>query len=171
MEPFLEVKVLARGFRLSDSVENAFAILPGTIVVTDALVRHLNDDEVQGVLAHELGHLARDHGTLILIHHSLASFFTIALFGGDPGILQGAALALMSSKYSQDDEREADEFGARLLIRAGKDPLSLVRALKKLTGEDTNEEPTITSYLSSHPLTSERIELIKEIAHARGSAQ
>lgn len=155
----LHVVVRRFGKGKKEDIPNAFAILPRTILVTDALVEDLTPDELEGVLAHEIGHLYYDHGTRILLRSSLISVLTLALFGGDPGTIQALALGLLEANYSQDQEREADSYAVSFLKQAGKDPVSLARALKKITGMHT--ELAFEKYLSTHPSTSERIAYIE----------
>jgi len=139
---------------------NAMALLPDTIIATDKLVLQLNDAELEAVLAHEMGHLWLDHGTQSLVRGSAVSIATLVLFGGDPGVFQALAINLIDSKNSRDHEREADRFALDALRRSGKDPMGLYRALKKIT--EGHHENGIGSYLSSHPMTEERLREVEQ---------
>ena len=160
------VQIFARSMKMpgssaDDEVPNAFALLPKSIVVTDGLSKKLSDVEVQAVIAHELGHLKYDHGTQNLIRSSALSLASLALFGADPGIFNTIALSLFEAQYSQEQETQADQYGAVLLKRKKKDPMDLARALQKI---DSGSESQFQKYLSTHPLTSERAARIQESA-------
>jgi len=152
--PF-EIEITTREWKLHGTeIENAFALLPEKIVVSDALVNHLSIDETQAIVAHEIGHLYYDHGTEHLIRSSLVSILSIALFGGDPGTVQAVAFAMLDAKYSQSHETEADLYATALLKKINKRPQLLGEALKKITAD--SPEYMHEKYFSSHPLTSER---------------
>ena len=142
-----------------EEVDNAMAILPRTVIVTDALIKNLTPDEVEGVIAHELGHLVKDHGTQQLIRGSAISLVSIALFGADPGTFQALALAVVEAQYSQEHETEADRFAVDLLRSIGKDPKVLASALEKISEKDSGDKAM--NYLSSHPPTAERVRMLR----------
>jgi Zn-dependent protease with chaperone function len=154
-------------FRKSDAVgPNAMALPSGLLVVTDALVALAQDDaEIVAVLAHEAGHVERRHGLRLVFQ---SSFLALALtwFVGDVGtLLAGAPAALMEAKYSRDLEREADAYAVSVL-RANDIPLQhLVRMLERLDASAREEHAGtrlgVLDYLSSHPVTSERLEAIR----------
>lgn len=156
-------KTIIRSLKIRDTeIANAFAVLPNTVVLTDALLKKLNNDEVEGVIAHELGHLHYDHGTQMLLRSSFISVLSLALFGADPAAVQGFAVALIEARYSQEQESDADTYAVELLKRSKKDPKVLASALSKIS-EGTSESE-IDRYLSSHPLTAERISKINALA-------
>ena len=138
---------------------NAFALIPDNVVLFDALVLGLTEDELEAVVLHEIGHLRYEHGLDALIRASLLSLVSIVILGGDPGTLHAVAISLLDARHSQAAEIEADLFAAKLLAELGKDPLLLATALDKLEsaqGTSNREDDSILKYLSSHPLTSER---------------
>jgi Zn-dependent protease with chaperone function len=157
----LEISLIFRRMEDKESYANAVAILPRHMVFTDGIVRLLEPDELQAVVAHELGHLVHDHGTVALIRASSFSLAALMLFGGG-GSFESLAIGMLSLKYSKDDERQADRFGVELLEQRGKDGNALARALTKLSRG--GEENFYSTYLSTHPLTSERIQIIHQIA-------
>lgn len=151
------LRVLNRDLRINQqSVPNAFALLPNTIIVCDAAVKLLDESELEAVLAHEIGHLAHDHGTEMLLRASTTSMISLAMFGGDPGLLHAAGLALIQAQYSQAQEREADQYAAKMLLQAGKNPLALIRALDKMAVEMGAKSEEKFQYLSTHPTNEER---------------
>ncbi|MGC3963005.1 MAG: M48 family metallopeptidase [Rhodocyclaceae bacterium] len=151
---------------------NAFALPGGDIVLLDGLVDDArSDDEILGVLAHELGHVERRHAMRQLIQGSAVSV-AAAMWFGDISALAAASTALVSMHYSRDFEREADDFAATVMLANGVDPRKLGTFLQRLTTEDgkssSHEEDNAGAYLSSHPLTSERMDNLDRRARDAG---
>lgn len=143
---------------------NAFALPDGTIVVTDELVAMAGEDgeAVLGVLAHEIGHVARDHA-LRRLYRAAGIAALIMMIGGDIGagaqdiLVQGAALASLS--YSRAQETEADLYAVDLMRLAGRDPAALIRFFELLA--ESHGHGTGSDFLSTHPATPDRIEAIR----------
>lgn len=154
---------------------NAFALPGGQIFITDALLRLLeSEDQLAGVLGHEIGHVVGRHSTQQLAKSELVN-----------GIAQGAGMAMsdghsnssmaiaqkvasmVNLKYGRDDETEADTLGVKFLVEAGYDPEALIGVMKILKAHGGSGPPQI---LSSHPDPGNRIEHIRaEIAKYRQS--
>ena len=147
-------------FRSGALGANAFALPGGEIVVTDALVLLAeSDDEVIGVLAHELGHLRERHALRGLIQASLVGML-VAVWVGDVGTLATALPAfVIEARYSRDFEREADDYAARVLAANGLGTRPLADLLARLEARHGGPQARggIAEYLSSHPATAERI--------------
>jgi Zn-dependent protease with chaperone function len=139
---------------------NAFALLNGDMVVTDELVALAEDDlEILAVLGHELGHLRERHGLRLFLQGSAVGFAVAAWFGDISSALVGLPAFLLQAKYSRDFEREADAYAAALL-RANDIPVAhLARILERLTDATRPD----WSYLTSHPLTEERVAALEEL--------
>jgi Zn-dependent protease with chaperone function len=144
------------------SLPNALALLPSTIIATDKLVDLLQEPELEAVLAHELGHLHYDHSTKTLVRVSFVSLMAVMLFGGDPGVFQSLALNLVDAKNSRTQEHQADDFAVNLLKSMNHDPMALHAALTKIS--EGHPESESDGFLSSHPVTSERLRFIKEFS-------
>jgi Zn-dependent protease with chaperone function len=142
-------------FRKSRIGPNALSLPSGQIVLTDELVRLLEDDSdaLMGVLAHELGHLEKHHLMRRLLHGAATGAAAAALFGDASGLLATLPALLLDLKYSRDAEYEADAYAAALMKAGGLDPGRLGLALERAAGN----EPVYHVYLSSHPATAERI--------------
>jgi Zn-dependent protease with chaperone function len=137
---------------------NAFALPGGDIVVTDELVElAASDDEVVGVLAHELGHLHGRHGLRSLIQSSIVGAVVALWFGDVSSLGAGAPAFVLEAKYSRDFEREADAYAAALLRASGLDTRPLAEMLARLAARQGEEGAPLVGYLSSHPATAERI--------------
>lgn len=148
---------------------NAFALPDGSIVMTDQLVALAgHDEEILAVLAHELGHVQRRHSLRMLIQGSIVGF-VVAWYVGDVGsVAAGLPTLILETGYSREHEREADAFAARMLRLNALSPGRLADMLAKLEaahrgGEDTEtgDADKAMDYLSSHPATRERIEMLQ----------
>jgi Zn-dependent protease with chaperone function len=161
-------------------VANAFALPSGAIVVTDGLVELADDqNQIDAVLFHEMGHVVHRHGMQQILH---SSFMTMAviLVSGDVTAIDNTAVALpvflLESHYSREDETEADRYAFESMLQAGIDPGHFGRIMEKLSDssgyggdragsadETTAREKArkegkdILDYLSTHPATPERI--------------
>ena len=154
-------------FRHSESMKaNAFALPGGTIVVTDDLVKLLEDEPnaMLAVLLHEIGHVHHQHG-LQLAAESLASSLLLSyVFGDLEGIAEffsGTALTLIQNGFSRDLEREADRFSTAQLSKLCLPPEAFATAIKKLSESHEGKayDPgLLDQYFSSHPLADERID-------------
>src|SRR6185436_7271053 len=157
-------------FHVVDTPEpNAFAV-PGHVYVTRGLLVLLNDeDELAGVLAHEVGHIAARHAVQRLSRALPAGILT-GIVSGVTGLASpllgslfqaGGELATdaLLAPYSRDQEREADRVGQEIAARAGWDPAGLGRALVTLERVDAlgkDAKKRRPSFLDSHPSTPER---------------
>ena len=142
---------------------NAFAV-PGGYVYVHAglLTRVANDDELAGVLGHEIGHvnahhLARQKEATQLLNY--ATLLGALLSAVQPAIGAGAmaASAAVQLKYSREFEQEADYLGARYMRQAGYDPRGMLDFFKKMLDEQRATPTFAPPYLLSHPLTEARL--------------
>jgi predicted Zn-dependent protease len=151
-------------FRTSESIgPNAFAIPGGVVVITDEMVELVRtDDELVSVLAHEVGHLAQRHSLRILLQNSASAIIIAGLTGDLSNITALSATiptVLMQAKYSRDFEREADEFAFDYIDDHGFDSDALSELLLRLEEQehDGAQQDGISTWLSSHPLSAERV--------------
>jgi hypothetical protein len=145
-------------FRQSFIGANAFALPSGIIVVTDDLVRlSRSDGEVLGVLAHELGHVKHRHTMRRLLEGSATALIIAGVTGDVASTTSLAAAApavLLQTKYSRDNEREADAYAVQMMRKANVDPTYLARILTRM--ERGARGTRIPAFLSTHPQTGER---------------
>jgi predicted Zn-dependent protease len=138
---------------------NACAIPGGSILVTQALLDlYPGQDELAGVLAHEIAHIDCYHSL-----KALGSAFAVQeLIGTKHLILRRAAeciKTLIASGYSQENEFESDREGAQLAKRAGFNPTGLRMALEIMEDRCLQEK---YSFFSTHPPTTERISELRK---------
>jgi len=147
-------------FRSSTLGPNAFALPSGDIVVLDQLVELAgNNDEVTGVIAHELGHVAYRHGLRQLIQSSVVSFVVGVYFGDVSSMAASFSALALESRYSRDFEREADDYAARSLKAAGlgTEPLAAMLEHMEKAHAEKGRKSSRWDVLSSHPDTAERV--------------
>jgi Zn-dependent protease with chaperone function len=142
---------------------NAFTLPDGTIIVLDDLLTLIGDDpQTLAVFAHELGHAHGRHGLQLLLQSSAVGAFWALYIGDISNLLAAAPAAIVQARYSQDLEKQADDYGAALLMRNGMSPALLADALEKLA--ETRSESSKGGYLSSHPSTDERMRHLRLLA-------
>ncbi len=145
---------------------NAVALPGGQVYVFRGLVAKAdNADEVAGVIAHEIGHVAHRDGTKAVLQGAGLSFLFGMLLGdfvGGGAVVFAAKTALQSS-YSREAEAAADAYGADLMNKAGGDAHALATMLEKIGGAT---EPGMTILLN-HPETKARVATINKSAVAR----
>ncbi|MDQ7988705.1 MAG: M48 family metallopeptidase [Candidatus Dactylopiibacterium sp.] len=153
---------------------NAFALPGGNIVLLDGLVEDARgDEEILGVLAHELGHVAHRHVLRQLIQSSTIAV-AAGIWFGDVSALATATSTLVSLRYSRGFEQEADTYAATLMLANGADPRRLGAFLQRLENADatapdaTDAGALAETYLSSHPLTRERMDYLARRAREAG---
>jgi Zn-dependent protease with chaperone function len=88
---------------------NAFALPDGNIVVLDQLAQQLDNQEINAVLAHELGHLVHRDALRQLIQKATVAFVLAAWFGDVSSAAVGIGSALLQTDYSREAESAADE--------------------------------------------------------------
>lgn len=174
MGSYLAGHVGETGYRLSfrpvlSSSVNAFALPGGFVFVTRGLMEFAEwrRDEIAFALAHEIGHVVRQHARQKLVAHAVKDGLEmLALRTQMQRTLVSLCSAYVSSEYSQDCEFEADTFATHLLINARMDPLAgceFLRRVDRLTGGSTAAE-----FFRSHPPTDERIRKIESITSGDG---
>jgi Zn-dependent protease with chaperone function len=149
-------------FRSSSIGPNAFALPNGDLVMFDELVALAkSDDEVAGVVAHELGHVAYRHGLRQLIQSSVVGF-AVGLYLGDlSSLASGLAALALESRYSRDFELEADAYAAAAMRAAGRGTEPLAAMLERMEAGAGRQERGGWDGLSSHPDTAERIRRLR----------
>jgi Zn-dependent protease with chaperone function len=142
---------------------NAFALPGGTIVLTDTLAEQLSGDldALSGVLAHELGHVARDHSTQALIKAGALGALGAALIGDYSAVLAGAPALIGQLHYSREAERQADQFARDRLCEQGVDPRRLAAFFDKMLREKESAL-SMPAFLSSHPPSNARAAFFRE---------
>ncbi len=164
-------------FYVVDALDpNAFAIPGGYIFVTTGLlVLAENEQEVAGVLSHEIAHVTQRHIAQMIEKSkrlniaSLAAIIAAMLAGrGGAGSQAGVAMAAATAgalqlKYTREMETDADQNGLNYLIKAGYDPNGLISFLNRIQRVSLAIAPSVPSYLLTHPATESRISLMENL--------
>jgi predicted Zn-dependent protease len=164
----------------SDQV-NAFALPGGKISLTRGLIAKMDsEDEMASVLAHEIGHVTARHS---VAQYTRGAFISMAVAGAglalsnsdyqEAGAMAaGVAGGLLMLSYSRDQERQADELGYDYMVRAGYNPVGQIKTFEMFQELNKSEPGFIAAMLSSHPLTTERVEAARQrVAAAPSSAR
>ncbi|MDR2876142.1 MAG: M48 family metallopeptidase [Methylobacillus sp.] len=145
---------------------NAFAFPGGSVVMLDELVNVSdNDEQILAVLAHEMGHVTERHAVRNMLQASAVGLVMTWYVGDISTLLAAAPTALLSTSYSRDFERRADDFSARVLALNGIPPERLGELLLKLEAAYADKEgtrPEWMDYLATHPNTAERVRKARE---------
>ncbi len=149
-------KELPYTFKVLNSNEiNAMAAPGGFIYIFKGLVDLMpSDDELAGVIGHEIGHVVKRH-TVRQMEKSLGmSILFAVLFRERGAFLQSMAYDAIMAGYSREDEREADYLGFVHSYRAGYNPYSMLLGLKKLSEIDQKYHYDL---FSDHPEGQARV--------------
>lgn len=161
---------------------NAFACADGSVRVFSSLMDIMTDEELLGVIGHEIGHVA---------HRDSKNGFRTALLtsalkdgissqGGKAAALTDSQLgdlseALVNATYSQKQEREADDYGYEFLKKAGKNPWAMALSFRRLKAmqEEAGAQKSskLNQLFSTHPDLDTRIERMEERATKEGIAK
>ncbi len=142
---------------------NAIALPGGHIYVFEGLVsQSRSPDELAGVIAHEIGHVAHRDGTRSLLQAAGLSFLFGMLLGDftGGGLVVIAARTVVQSAYSREVEAYADLYGVNLMAKAGGDPRALATILERIAGA-TDSGSTLWR---DHPETKARVASINAMA-------
>ncbi|MER1688409.1 M48 family metallopeptidase [Proteus mirabilis] len=143
---------------------NAWAMANGCVRVYSGLMDIMTDNEVEGVLGHEMGHVALGHTrkAIQVAHATVAARTVASSAGGVAAQLSSSQLAemgekLVNAQFSQHQETQADNFSYDLLKKRGVNTSGLVTGFEKLAklgGSDS-------SMFDSHPPSKERADNIR----------
>lgn len=157
---------------------NAFACADGSVRVYSGLMDIMTDDQILGVIGHEIGHVA---------HHDTKKAFKQALLNSalrdglastgrvverlTDSQLGDLAESLMSAKYSRKQEAQADDYGYDFLKKNGRNPWAMAMAFERM-GQIENASPQASSWVnnlfSDHPELEKRIASMTKKATADG---
>jgi len=147
---------------------NAFALPSGTVVMTDELVKLAqNDEQIEAILAHELGHVVYRHGLRQILQHSVLTLFITYATGDPSSLVVALPTMLVQLGYSRQFERQADQYAHDYLLDHHIPLKRFATILTRIEQEhrersDSNQQQgghsKIFEYLSTHPDTDERIQ-------------
>lgn len=159
---------------------NAFACGDGSIRVFAALMDLMDDDELMGIIGHEIGHVVHAD-----VKHAMKNAYLASAARNTASAAEGTALAKLSdsqlaevvtaftdAQFSQKQEYAADEYGFEFTVSHGFDPYGMARALEKLVELSQGSQATaVQKMFSSHPDSAKRAARIREKADACTATQ
>lgn len=158
-------------FAVRDPVLNAFA-LPGGFIGfhTGLILSAQTESELASVMGHEIGHVSQRHIARMLSSQKQDSLIPLAALllavlaaRSSPDaamamVVGGQGLAVSRQlSFSRDAEREADRIGFQILKEGGYDTTGMLAFFGRLQHASRNYTDNGMSYLSSHPVTSDRM--------------
>ncbi len=152
-------------FKIVNSMDvNAFATMGGQVWINRGLIEKSDsEEEIVGVLAHEIGHVAGRH----ISHQISRQLLILGIVGLASAVIKdedlksivqiggGAYLFFSTLKFSRDNEREADYLAIQMLYDSGYNPLGMKVFFQKLL--EMKKGGIELPFLSTHPTTEERI--------------
>lgn len=168
-EGLSDVNGIPLNFKVYEVVDvNAFACADGSVRVFSSLMDIMNDDELLGVIGHEIGHVGLHHSKKAFQQELITGALkdAVSSTGGCVAALTDSQLgslaqSLVNAKYSQKQEKEADDYGYDFLMNNHKNPWGMVRAFEKLAQmeQESGSQPSyLAKMFSSHPDTQARID-------------
>lgn len=151
---------------IDDPTINAFALPGGFLYVnTGVLQAATEEDQVAGVMAHEIAHVAARHWAsqmtkmTLLQYASIPLMFTPMSYGLYMAIAEGMNFGIPVAflKFSRNDEAEADFLGIQYMYKAGYDPSSYVAFFGKIMQEERRSPGSVNKVFADHPPTPDRI--------------
>lgn len=164
---------------LDTPIVNAMALPGGYIYITRGMLERINsEDELAGVLGHEIAHVTARHSAQQISKQQLAQFGLVlgAVVAGPEAFQQYGQLAqlglgLLFQRYSRQHETEADLLGTGYLAEARYHPIGAERMLMTLQRLDKNPTTGIDRYFQSHPDPAKRVrDVHQKVAELGGMA-
>ena len=143
---------------------NAWAMANGCVRVYSGLMDMMNDNEIEGVLGHELGHVALGHSlaemkaSYAIVCRTRCAATSGCGFQLSRSQLGDIAEGAINAKYSRDKESEADDFSFDLLKKRGISTQGLVGSFEKICLDGGRTQ----SMFDSHPPSTERAQHIRD---------
>lgn len=152
---------------------NAFSIPGGYIYVTYDLFDFIqSDDELAGILAHEIAHVIHNHALKQTRDNTKFTLLTIlaVLLTREPdvGVLGKLTAITLLNQYSREYEEEADLTAINLLIKAGHNPVGFLTFLERLYTREMFKPEVNLGIFQTHPETENRINYVKDKLKERG---
>lgn len=149
---------------------NAFACADGSVRVYTGIMDAMTDNELLGVIGHEIGHVALKHTRKQMQQammtsaalEGLASASTTAATLTDSQ-LGAIGEAIIGAQFSKSQESQADDYGYSFLVNSGKNPWAIVMSFEKLQklANGATAGP-VENLFSTHPDTATRIQRMSE---------
>lgn len=144
---------------LNTSEINAFALPDGHLVLNSQLIlESKNQEELSGVISHELAHIQLDHINEKLTKEIGLTVLISAISGGNNHIIGKIAHTLSSTAFDRKNEEEADLTAVIYLENANINPIPFADFLNRLS--ENNSSSDFETWISTHPDSKERAKSI-----------
>jgi predicted Zn-dependent protease len=169
---------LSYHFEILNSDEiNAYAAPGGYIFITVGMLKALgNEAELAGVLAHEVSHVARNHGMNLIKDEYKKKYLMktgvetgAELTGASPELVarfsaltDSLTQTLLVNGYSRELEYEADKYGTETAAAAGYDSLGIRSFLETLSAREGAPKGNLEKMKKTHPTAKARIEKLDD---------
>ena len=143
---------------------NAFALPDGNIIIYTGILSKINSySQLAALLSHEAAHVTNRHSMRALCR-SVSGFLIISIITSDingiMAVLADNANKINNLSYSRSFEREADKQGFEILVKNKIDPHAMSELFDTLKKSEGKQMP---EFLSTHPLTNDRINQVKKL--------
>lgn len=168
---------------IEDKDVNAFSLPGGYVYVNSGLVELAkSDDEIAGVLAHEIAHAAHHHMAQLIKKQSVVDKYVaiISLAGilsnmrsqDLNNLLYGAQLMKTGkmSSYTKDAERDADRTAVSYLVKSTYNPEGMLSFMKKLDAQHDSNPSLPLGIYEDHPAAFRRVASIAKALKEEGVA-
>ncbi|MFT4972581.1 MAG: putative Zn-dependent protease, partial [Saprospiraceae bacterium] len=154
-----------------DKTLNAFAVPGGYLYVYTGLIKYLDsEDQLAGVMGHEIAHAALRHSTQQMTKlYGLDALRAVVTGKEDGGTLSQMALSVISLGFSRKHESQADEYSVRYLCGTSYNAAGAAGFFEKLNEVGGQRPP---EFLSTHPDPGNRVKAIhskKEELNCKGN--
>ena len=151
-------------FLLDMPQPNAVAVPGGGVGVSSALLEAVPGEiGLAMVLGHELGHHQGRHSLKRLGRGLIYSVVMVLFFGENQSAVVNSSFQVAESSYSRSQEREADEFGLRLVYQSYGHTQGALEFFEIIQREFESDRSRWSSFFASHPLTPDRIAYLREL--------
>lgn len=166
---------------VNDDTFNAFVADSRHIFVNaGAIIDSTTPNQLIGVLAHEIGHLAANHLSQLRseirrmqILSALAVIGGVAAGAAGGGGAAASALATGGMQfgqrgllmYARENETAADQLALKYLAQTGQSAKGMLETFQRFADQQMFMSAHIDPYIQSHPLAADRIAMIDELAH------
>jgi len=152
---------------VDDPSVNAFSIPGGHVYVTTGLIATAGKaNELAAVLAHEISHIVARRAVKEIEKQQPISVIDAILLGHDPSGLQTLVTQALPggtlARFTRTEEKEADDKGLDLMVRANFDPHGMLDFFQRLIALQKDGSSAASRYLADHPGTQDRIDDINE---------
>jgi beta-barrel assembly-enhancing protease len=153
---------------VNSDIVNAYALPDGNVVVYTGIIDCMKDyDELVGLIGHEVAHVNRRHSMKMLCRNLSGYVFVSTILGDANGVM--AVIGdninnLQSLSFSREFEQQADIDGFEILLLNKVNPQGMPKLFNRLEDQTGIVLP---EFLSTHPITKERINYINKLIKTR----